>query len=534
MKRTVLSILVAAPLVVGCASKGQDYGETLDTYEDQGIAFSADIEESSEGWRFENVQRGTSGEVKLDDLYPVDLEYSGRCATGFWGLTEGFCGAPKFGESEVTMGHIVASPITVPLQQVFTLIFAPIIELEDSYQHSFLEHPDVLILPLSANQEFDWNEYWNAVEEAKASDDFYERFINSYHDFTKLEEEIKNYSQPNWTKSNEDEILKDARNAYRSEKNQRKQHAKENLKIKVVDDSGLIAASGFNETNIEPSLNGMENNRLLNEFQNNLQHKPDPDLVNISPQLISGAEFRDIGEMEKAINETKYRYREKKSRNSEIASSYNDKTRTFNKSNKETLNDFKEEINLNTFLFSSNHEIKAKNKFSDFNLSFDDEDHVEVKSDGTVENSEKRVFVDSLDLNHSFNPTIAKSDGVIDIRLSDNILNIKNTTDEFVTIDSISLYHDGNIQTRSGDAFSNLELFPPRSQNTESLRQAFDSDGLTVVEYDLIAEEARQTYYNYGVVIQYRVSGEDGERVMDETRDLNLLSLIEQELYPDQ
>ena len=92
------------------------------------------------------------------------------------------------------------------------------------------------------------------------------------------------------------------------------------------------------------------------------------------------------------------------------------------------------------------------------------------------------------------------------IRIEDKTLVIRNKTEQYVTIDAISIYYNENVLTRSGENFLNHDELAPNTIGRYNLNQ-FDLNKLDNNYYRVTSDSARKTNVDFGFAVKYRKTG---------------------------
>lgn len=101
-------------------------------------------------------------------------------------------------------------------------------------------------------------------------------------------------------------------------------------------------------------------------------------------------------------------------------------------------------------------------------------------------------------------------------------IQITNKTNNYLTVDAVTVYYEGDAETRGGEKFANYqELAPGTSVTVASPFSARDARSFTVTR----DEAARQTL-RFGLALKYRVTGDSTPRSLSRREDLPLLPLL--------
>ena len=395
----------------------------------------------------------------------------------------------KFGQGTTTFQDLLYSPASVGFAQILFTIISPVIAYDLIKNPEEIKYADQYILPYFACQSFDWDEYWRAINQAKSHDNFHVKLKESHSTLIKNRNDFDSII----TRSNVNEIIRLASESYVTTKNQ---------KIRLIDRSGMLPALGYKKPTSILTANNVLQTSIIQNFSSELRvpHR------NI---LANSASYKDINSLVTATSEDQQRIEYLRT-----------SVEQGNQYNEQKLTEFIRDLASKDLFQDQKYRDTAQRTYSNFNLSF-----------GSDNENNRIIYIDNYNINHTFRPSFNSKNQHLEIFVNNDEIQIRNTSNDFVTIDTISFYNNGNITTRSGNDFVNLELLPPRSQTTESLRisQTFNSNGLRATENGITADRARQTFYDYGLIIRYRTTSSNNEYIMDEVKSLSLMSLLESE-----
>ena len=114
-------------------------------------------------------------------------------------------------------------------------------------------------------------------------------------------------------------------------------------------------------------------------------------------------------------------------------------------------------------------------------------------------------------------------------QLNGGIITINNMADSFITIDAISLYHEGDVLTRGGGNFQNLYEMAPKTINNIGIN-SFDLSSLDTTYNNLTLDEAKKTKISFGFAIKYRVTESDRPKTIYKQHVYKLSDLLKEHL----
>ncbi|WP_417536604.1 hypothetical protein [Methylophaga sp.] len=162
-KLVALATLASVVISSGCASLGPNYQPKVSGYGYDAELY-ASLEPNGDDWSFRDFSpSGNKNErnVRLSDFRYLGSVKERRCLRGALGLTSGNCEkAFVFSKSKPSL----VSPFFLPITALGV----------------FFGEGSTRILPLMSYANFDWNEYWEAIESAQGNDSFTERYPALY------------------------------------------------------------------------------------------------------------------------------------------------------------------------------------------------------------------------------------------------------------------------------------------------------------------------------------------------------------------
>ena len=196
----------------------------------------ADLVKNKEGWRFEKINK-YQGHVQLPsmhtDLYPqYEQKLCMRPLLGiFGGCKEVFPNElEEFSSESISSGFTAMSIFIYPI-----FIFSG--------------------LSIFTENSFDWDEYADAVTEAKEADKYDDRFNDIYNDYIDLDNEISASSSLALTSSDTPDLI-DRTNAIENKiSGEIRDKAMSQVPLKVIDNSGLADLDKI-KSGIKEYLNG--------------------------------------------------------------------------------------------------------------------------------------------------------------------------------------------------------------------------------------------------------------------------------------
>jgi len=114
-------------------------------------------------------------------------------------------------------------------------------------------------------------------------------------------------------------------------------------------------------------------------------------------------------------------------------------------------------------------------------------------------------------------------------QLNGEIITLNNTTDSFITIDAISLYHEGKVLTTGkDDDYQNLYEMAPKTIKRISISKRFRLDSLDTTYNNLTLDRAQKTKISFGFAIKYRVTESDRPKTIYKEQVYKLSDLLKQ------
>ncbi|PIE40634.1 MAG: hypothetical protein CSA49_07440 [Gammaproteobacteria bacterium] len=149
-----------------------------------------------------------------------------------------------------------------------------------------------------------------------------------------------------------------------------------------------------------------------------------------------------------------------------------------------------------------------------------------IKCPKNVASSEAKfkvnVFVDSISYKDVQPKSFRAKDSHIELILKNGLFYLTNKTKSYVTVDSISFYHNGKIATSSR---LKSELAPLSESSLTSIN-SLPIDRRAIEFRNLTKTKASKTKIEYGVALKYRVVNTNKENTLFKTRNYQLLSLL--------
>jgi len=527
-----LGALSLAFLVVGCASPGPDYQSPISDYEHQGVRLNAQIEHTPDGWAFtELTESSDDADVRLDTIEyigPTDpTVLSGGadikgCVAGLYGLTDGTCNDGKFTGARVNAANYVISPIFTPLIQTFGVFWAPSLAAQGDL--------DVFILPLFSVKEFQWGDYADAAEEAKETDNFAKRFPKAYDRYVSLKETISSYSLAELPESNVNEIKASIDNKWESTKSSLLREADRTIELAVRDDSGLVRGNIEDLTPEDLFTSSDEFAFNASSLKERLKRQSLNELGLKTVTVHDAQVSQDISDFEAYLDELETEFRKAKRHNEARLAEARQMRESDNEHNRQILAEAKKTLASTT--------LERDYKLSEWGVDFpnwsDLNTNLEtpattISADGDHSDATIDLVIESVDIDHQFSPSVSEQVNGLELSLDDDQLNIVNTTDDYITVHSVSLYYDDQVMTRSRKNSSSLYEIAPTSEKSTWLSDIFDVSDLQTEFSRMTAEKARNTNLIYGVSMRYTVSGSGHDATIKMVDGHNLYSLLQEE-----
>lgn len=522
MKRIfALPALFSTALLFGCASTTPDFQSPVDDYEHRGVVFMADIEDTSDGWMFTNLSGSGEGgdEVRLDTL-----EYVGStglkdesCIAGFLGLTNGNCDNNRFQSPAPSAKDYVMSVSTMPLTQFFLVpVLAPL-----------TMDADILVLPLfSSSTKFDWDAYADAAEEAKYNDNFSDRFPRVYDQFVTLKSDVAEYSFP-VGESNIRETRSKINDRWRAQLINLQDTADQEVELKVVDKSGLASGSGYSSDLGAQDVMRFDHSFSVDRssFKSRLKDRTSEELGFKEVPNVKGLAFDDISDFESETKALTDQFKQVKRHNESITDSVREKRRSDNQFNDDVLERLEGALAsaqlTRSYEPDPSWELNSSKRY-DFHINYDIPEKTVISANGEHQGTDLDMVVESVDIDKAFHPALSGASDGLEVELDNAEITMTNTTDDYITIHSVSFYYRDQVLTQSVDYD-----IPPTAKQSDSLRSLFDYDRIPTKFPWMTLEKARNTDLKYGVSIRYTVSGQGGgDATLKEVESFPLDELI--------
>lgn len=152
------------------------------------------------------------------------------------------------------------------------------------------------------------------------------------------------------------------------------------------------------------------------------------------------------------------------------------------------------------------------------------QDKIKFNENGILEKHQPVVLrFKTLDM-YNVNPAkFTTKDNIIDLVKDSNVVTLYNKTKDYVTIDTISLYCNGDIISRSGNELNNFTQIPPKGKVSYSV----DMFGKMNNDYkEMTKEKARKTKFTYGFAVKYRVKDNTSVKNIFEEKEYTVDSVF--------
>jgi len=134
------------------------------------------------------------------------------------------------------------------------------------------------------------------------------------------------------------------------------------------------------------------------------------------------------------------------------------------------------------------------------------------------------VVITGRNFSNVFPSSFAARDDRISVLVNGTEINIENLTGQFLSVDTISIYYKGKIESVS----SKLEL-PPRSSKDIALSGYSQTLARAVVK-NLTREVAKSESVKFGVALKYRVIDTNIEKTLFREKTYPLADIVESKL----
>lgn len=483
------AIAVLAATLSGCSfsSFKPEQVEAPGFVKNRDAELYASITETDTGWRLRKIER--RGDVKLGDF-----EYQGEtlpkenvCSRGYLGITEGDCDEQGllFYETKIDPG-VVISPIGWPIVVIACL--SP-------------KFWDMCLLPIWTSVAFGWDDYMEAIEEAKAADNYDAQFATIYNRYALMQSDLAKQE-----KSTTD-LRDESRRLHDQLITELATGSLPQLQLDLTDYSRLANARLL-EDEITHHLKAVADVQPVPEFKPQLQANyqsradlekmlfPADDLSQFDRKLSAAEQnFESAESTQRRYEQTMVQYRQALARKNGSVS-------------------FSDKGSLLSFLSDYDHQIRLP-------------ESVSIRGGVLGDAGVIRLIVTSRDFKNALPTHYANSNTDLIVALNGRNLSITNMTKKYITLDAVSLYHNGDVLTRGGADFQNyVELAPGTTSSTITLDD-FSLEKLSDDYRDMTRAKAEGMSVEFGFAVKYRITESDSLRTLFKQNTYSLLSVLE-------
>jgi hypothetical protein len=510
-RKELVGMLLAGSLLSGCATSefNSNTIRMTDYQHQNGYTLGASLVETDTGWRFKDIIE-EGGEVSLGYFSYRGTTDTKSCWRSFFGITDGDCHRRhlKFHDDSPNLSSNIFIPLQWAIGTPLSILFSP-------FNSEFLEY----IFPIAVDREFGWDDYSDAINEAKVAEGYDNRFPELYSRYAQLSQSVNTQLHPE-PETNLEPLKKESITFKSAMSQKLMQKAISQLSIKVTDKSGLVSTGKIKnqlkqtlDTSVqlanEPIFTKGSYTTYLNESNVLKDIFPAKSLDDWSSRL-------NIGMSE--LNKIKTNNKKIKSQNQKVFSQ-------INANNASKLKKYQAELS------EENGDIYVKksrrtNYLLD-NLNYDLEVPINLKIEQgkLTKNAIVELTIKGRNYTNILPESYENKNKEIEVSLDGQTLTLTNKTDKYITLDALSLYHNTNVLTRGGDNFQNFSELAPGTERQVSLNE-FNLDSLTKDYHDLTKQKASKTNIVFGFAIKYRITELDAPRTLYKKTNYNLYKIL--------
>lgn len=510
-KKLAISLLTAS-LLSGCASsKFEPEAVKIENYaETSGYKLGAELVEADAGWRFERI---------TDSSYGVTLgsfDYSGNtsndvCYRGVLGAMEGECKEYdlEFSKNTPSVGNIIIGPIIWGVGA----LAAPFALLAGDF-----EKAGECFLPIFVFQEFDWDEYSDAINEAKSAENYDERYPELYKKYVDLHRRESFTPAPYST--NIGSLTQRSKKLRSGSTHSLQQALITQLPVKITDLSGLA--------NVKQIQNQLKQTLLASVDMQAIPKYYEPYRIKYNNENDALRELfpaKNLDDLERRIAQTTKDLASLRVINKDIDLKNNRAVADANTKNNAQFKQYQAALAKQNTEFTVEVTSRTRNLLRDFQYRLDTPKNVQIKQGQLPKKAVVNLTIKSRDYADILPDSYRNKNKDLEAHLEGRVLVITNKTGKYITVDAFSLYHNNDVLTRGGENFQNFSELAPDTVTRIPLRH-FNLDGLSKNYYGLTKQNAQHTTIQYGFAIKYRITELKAPRTLYKKSNYNLYKLI--------
>ena len=454
----------------------------------------ADLEKGSRGWRLTDID--TNGSVRLGAMSPTPSiipRVQRNCLKAWFGAGKGGGRTPcrdkgPFVKYTPEFSNVFFVPFGIALAPVGILIGEP-----------FLASFDV---------RFDYAEYAKAINEAKFSEEYDQYFDDLSKKYEDLNQYIVNTLGEYPSSKSKENSEKIANNAKGNAEKDLNSLFEKYIKVKVVDQSGFLKQKiALNDvidyTPSAPDTPNFQEAKLVeksNFVESFNQILPSKDIKEFKSKLSTVENTKQY-----TLDSTRKAYVKNQDGNAKLLANYKKQLNT---------GDGAVHLRVNNLL----------DKNTDFNVDVS-APSVITRKNGKFSQYSISVTVKSKDFEKVIPRSYSNSNRDIELILDGSTIKVRNNTNQYVTVDAISLYYNAKILTVSGTNLKNYIELSPQSVSTISINK-FDIDRLPNNYYNVTLSKAKNIQVDFGFGVKYRITEQNSSKSLYKTEKYSLHSLI--------
>lgn len=467
----------------------------------------ANIVKTGSGWRLQKLDR--SGDVELGSFrYLGNTEPTADfCSRGFIGLTEGSCGdrGIVFYRTTPRGEGIILAPLTISVGSLFC---------------PFSKFCGNTVMPVTFDIDFDWQAYMDAVQEAKSVDGYDNRFVNAYDKYVGL---LNAFSESS-------EYPRDPAEKYRQLSDQLYQTnvveldrlSRDQLKIDLIDKSGLAG-----DQHVKKILkNQLESEVVLSprpNFEALVLEKYIP-MSELGKSLLPADDLQDF---EQKLQSGQYRLNQINHDNDLIRERNYIQAGQAEASHKSLLEKYRNTLSQRNGRIRFYDGGKIANALSNYKYELDMPGSLDIQKGRLPSGEALKLLVLSKSYEDLLPRQYINSNADMSVVLSGPFLVVTNNTKKYITVDAVSLYHQGQVLTRGGENFQNFSELAPGTSTSINLN-SFNLSSLDSDYYDMTQAKAGNKKVNFGFAVKYRITETDSPRTLYKENSYSLLNLLKE------
>lgn len=502
--------LLTASLLSGCAGLQfePEMVRTANYQENSGYKLGAELVETDDGWRFSEITDSKS-EVSLGGyIYEYAIE-GGNCARGVLGATEGGCLKHNLKFSSDSPNGV---NIVFPIPWAFGAVAFPFALLSGNF-----EKAGEFFLPIFVDREFGWEDYIDAISEAKKAENYDERYPDLYNRYVELKQFVSptpTYIPNKWTLTSQANRLK-SDSVYALQKRANKQ-----LPIKITDYSGLADTKKI-QSSLKQTLSvSVGIPEVLDCADVRIERYADEKYV--THDLFPA---KDLDDFDRRLATAENELVQLNTRNKGIDLKNNRNIADADAQCNKKFQRYKLSLAKKNALLTVDTTSSTQKLLDGLGYDLDLPKNASIKSGTLPKSSVVELRIKSRDYTDILPVHYQNKNEDLEAHLEGRMLVITNKTGKYITVDAFSLYHSSDVLTRGGENFQNFSELAPDTVTRIPLRH-FNLNGLSKDYYGLTKQKAQQTNIPFGFAIKYRITELDVPRTLYKKNNYNLYKLI--------